>query len=169
MTTLSLAAAAPGGAPVDFSSPSEPVSPSLPSCRLKRFALPRLGLYLLHHWQGRLALGLSFWLNSVFLSVLIPRLLEGSAYALPFSRWPRAACWAVIGLWLFVLAIAVWQWVGLWRSAERYPGPIVWANLAQGFVLAGVLTAAQVVSAQAVPQIAEDRRAEPYFGFRRMG
>ena len=62
---------------------------------------------------------------------------------------------AVIGLWLLVMMIAVWQWVGLWRSADRYQGPVIWANLAQGFVLAGVLTAAQVVSAQAVPQVSE--------------
>jgi hypothetical protein len=152
MTTL--AAVAPYGAPVEFVAPSEPISPSFPSRRPKRCALPQLGLYLQRHWQGRLALGLSFWLNSV-LSFLMPRLLEGVATALPFSRWPRAACLAVIALWLFVLVIAVWQWVGLWRSAERYAGPIIWTNLAKGFVLVGVLTAAQVVSAQAVPQISE--------------
>jgi hypothetical protein len=156
MTTLSVAAVAPGGAPVEFSSsPSEPVYPSFPSPRLKRFALPRLGLYLRHHWQGRLALILSFWLNSVLLSFLLPYLLEGAAAALPFSRWPRAACVGVIGLWLLVLVLAVWQLVGLWRAAERYAGPIIWTNLAKGFVLVGVLTAAQVVSAQAMPQVAE--------------
>ncbi|MGH6825223.1 hypothetical protein [Methyloceanibacter sp.] len=67
--------------------------------------------YLIKHWRGELSLPVSFWLNAWLLQaffVVAMRVLAG--------LMPPAV---MLGLVILAMAIAVWGWVGVWRSATR--------------------------------------------------
>ncbi len=93
--------------------------------------------YFVRHWRGDLSLTVSFWLNT-FLPMLA---IYGVTYVLDEhtnlfqTEYPgdMMSIFVYLYLGIFIL-IALWQNVGLWRSAGRYgaaTGGKVWTFLVQ--------------------------------------
>lgn len=77
------------------------------------------GGYLGAHWQGRLGLATSFWLNVVLAGLLFPliiAILIGAASAVSSF----AAVVVVVASPLVYLAFVIWQCVGLYRCAMAH-------------------------------------------------
>jgi RNA polymerase subunit RPABC4/transcription elongation factor Spt4 len=69
------------------------------------------------NWRGDLPLGVTFWVMSFGLSLVV----YGVAYfvELPPSTTPATLFLWLAGFWLVFLAVTLWQLVGVWRSARR--------------------------------------------------
>jgi hypothetical protein len=80
------------------------------------------------------------------------------AAQIPLTTLPRTGALAIISLWVLVTMTIVWQFTGLWRSANRdtrLGGSVRWAQLAKGFVVFAGLQASSLFIHQAVPQALE--------------
>ncbi len=99
--------------------------------------------YLRDHWQGRHPLARAFWINFLFLFVLIA--IGESVIRPPITDGSVAG--AAIAL-LYILAayiiILPWQLVGLWRSSRRYlreQGDVSAATFAQAGIIIALVSA----------------------------
>ena len=74
--------------------------------------------YIVAHWRGELSLPRSYWVNGVLLNIAI---VMGSALSEPATYNLHLETMAVIALAMIGLsgAIALWQIVGIWRSATK--------------------------------------------------
>jgi hypothetical protein len=120
------------------------------------------------HWRGDLPLWVSGWVlgigSGVVVSVMpavIANFTAGQSYnpALIFS--------ATAGVWIAVFAIAVWQVVGVWRSAARHldiprrkgPGAgdlaALWSALARLIAIVGCASLLATFASQWLPQLGE--------------
>jgi GYF domain 2 len=70
--------------------------------------------YILAHWQGRLGLATSFWLNCVLIGIIFP-IVSFLFLATAYSVLPDAAVLLLLLLVLLHIALIVWQTVGLYR------------------------------------------------------
>ncbi len=115
--------------------------------------------YLRAHWRGDLPLAVSFWINGVALNVavlLIMLVLQPTFDRLPFDTVLIVA----VSLTVVEVAIGVWQFVGIWRSATKWAERnqrVAWATLAKLAVILGVVrsVAMLVTSAQDLVTVAE--------------
>ena len=83
--------------------------------------------YLVRHWRGELPLGVSYWGNGALVSLIAVFLLRSLTNTGAGRLAPSLA-------WLLVVPLAIWQFVGIWRSAaraNREGGPKVWTYAAQ--------------------------------------
>jgi GYF domain 2 len=90
--------------------------------------------YIARHWKGELSLPVSFWLNTVCLNLAIGLAFVAAEHTKLLSRET-----ALLSL-VFALTLAIWQSMGVIRSANRHPergGRLLWANLAQLVVCLG--------------------------------
>jgi hypothetical protein len=141
------------------------------AARRHRILLPqRLSLVNLaaRHWRGQLPLWVSGWVlgvgSAVVVSVMpavIANFTAGQSYnpALIFS--------ATAAVWIAVFAVAVWQVVGLWRSAARHAGTprrngtaaadvaALWSALARLVAIVGVASLVATFATQWLPQLDE--------------
>ena len=78
------------------------------------------GNYLARHWRGELPLGVSFWLNGVLATAAMIAMAAalGAWAAKSQSNYSVPAVW--IAYWTGAVAIGLWQWVGVWRSANHH-------------------------------------------------
>ena len=67
--------------------------------------------YFIRHWRGELSLPVSFWLNAWLLQILFSLATRVLAKFMPPP--------VTLGLLILFVAITVWGWVGVWRSALR--------------------------------------------------
>lgn len=129
------------------------------------------------HWRGEFPLGISYWVFGISSNILA-LFVVGLVGA--FSRGtynPVGILLFYVLLWSFITSLTVWQFVGIWRSAQRRKAEraamgkrAVWAWAAQLAVCLGILNTVGVLVRTAVPQIAEatsialmdDPRLEPY-------
>ena len=69
-------------------------------------------------------------------------------YVSPLDLTPKQGAACVFAIYAFAITLAVWQWVGIWRSASRHHergGKRNWAYLAKASVILGaVLTVAEL-------------------------
>src|SRR5690242_16822097 len=72
--------------------------------------------YIARHWRGELPLYLSFWLNGVLLHVALSQIFIGITM---FSNSLAFDLLGFYGFFVLRLPVAVWQLVGIWRSAQR--------------------------------------------------
>lgn len=138
----------------DFSSVSEARSPApawltaVPVAALAPPALPRPLVmppplpsqnYFLRHWRGERSLSFAWWVNGALLGigffialvalfVLCVELMETR----PQNYLPVFSA-----VYASIVMIAIWQIVGIWRSATRYcvGGKRFWGGLAKGVML----------------------------------
>jgi hypothetical protein len=91
--------------------------------------------YLVAHWKGEISLGVSFWINGAMLNGLLR--LTGlavekyAALTIYLSWW----AWVFRLAFLFLAAVRIWQFVGIWRSALRSKSG--WGYAAMFCVLVG--------------------------------
>jgi hypothetical protein len=86
--------------------------------------------YLLRLWQGHIPLATTFWVWGL-LGLLVWRIVIGAANA---ADQPAL----VLTVALASIAYAVFALISIWRSAGRYRGRRIWAELARIFVAANV-------------------------------
>jgi hypothetical protein len=93
--------------------------------------------YIARHWRGELSLPRSFWLNGVLLTfgVLFAAMNLVKTGVSLFHANSRAGFALVLvgyALWfLITIPVAVWQLVGVARSATNYTGSRVWEIFAK--------------------------------------
>jgi hypothetical protein len=89
--------------------------------------------YVYRHWRGELSLPVSYWLNGCLLSVTLNAL---GRVTVESSAWQLQVFGASLAL-LGIPIIAVWQLIGIYRSANGKLG--IWSKLAKGSVVFGWL------------------------------
>jgi hypothetical protein len=79
------------------------------------------GSYVARHWRGDLSLGISYWINCVLLGGMfgvvahvVFEILAGG------DRSPLQTRAFLVVLWVAILVLATWQFVGTWRSAGKH-------------------------------------------------
>ena len=114
--------------------------------------------YFARHWRGELSLPLSYWVNGT-LGGLVGGVLIG-AVGIVIHRQGEAQplIWLIslFMVWLSIVALAVWQVVGIWRSATHYQqnGKRFWGGVAKALMVLGVLQVGASFFTVATPQIA---------------
>lgn len=103
----------------------------------------RTGNYLADHWQGRLPLGQSYWINGGMIGAIVATMGPSVFKSLTEQQFSlrRESVLIITGI---ALALVVWIWgaVGIWRSSARHQargGQPVWAAAARAMVLAGLV------------------------------
>jgi hypothetical protein len=117
------------------------------------------GNYFARHWRGELPLPVSYWIN-VFLARIAMTVVVAAIDAtvdLKDDFQPGVAFAVDILIWTATSAIAVWQFVGMWRSAINYRRAlkIFWGGVAQALVLVGAVQAVADFALSGAPQIGE--------------
>lgn len=83
-------------------------------------------------WRGQLPLGEAFWRYSIVYNLLLNVLATATAAALVVNKAPIAL--AVIAH-LASLPYSICAAIGMWRSADRYAGPRLYADAAKVAVM----------------------------------
>lgn len=120
----------------------------------------RKGNLIARHWRGELPLWVSYWvfgfLANVVATIVIVAvggvLSEGGDYN------PTKILLVLVSIWVGISLIAMWQLVGIWRSANRHVsrnGSRIWAGLAKTAVVLGVLRMLLEFGQVGYPQITE--------------
>jgi hypothetical protein len=122
--------------------------------------LPPLGWqnYFARHWRGELSLPVSYWVNGT-LSGLFAGLFIGGLGAVIYREGEaRPLVWLISlsTVWLFIVVLAIWQVVGIWRSATHYQqnGRRFWGGVVKALMVLGVLQVGVSFFTVATPQIA---------------
>jgi hypothetical protein len=92
-----------------------PLPPPLPPQAL------RSRNYFVRHWRGELSLPVSYWLNGVLGGLMIGVIVGGLAYLIRIRDDAQPLMWlaSLTMTWVAGALLAVWQTVGVWRSAIR--------------------------------------------------
>ena len=93
------------------------------------------------HWRGELSLVKSFWINLVAMNIIVNNAMRIAGGDPEFTSAAEAAGYA-FGMIMISALIAIWQYTGVWRSANAYRRagrPVIWAILAQAVVILGIL------------------------------
>jgi len=103
--------------------------------------LRRVGRDVCRHWQGRLSLAASFWVNGVGINLVLGLSL------FELARWMRDSTLGRIQVlaWaahLLLLVVGVWQWRGIWRASARAKTHRFARLLARACVLGSMVHAA---------------------------
>ena len=87
--------------------------------------------YLITHWQGKQSLRRSYWVNTLAINLLLNFMLlvTQAAFNVPHE--------AVSIFLTMTLIIAIWQFVGLWRSASKKG---FWGIVTKFLVIVGWIT-----------------------------
>lgn len=101
------------------------------------------------HWRGEVSLATAYWINGLLVSLVATAGMVGLGhYVSPLDLTPKQGAACVFAIYAFAITLAVWQWVGIWRSASRHHergGKRNWAYLAKASVILGaVLTVAEL-------------------------
>jgi hypothetical protein len=94
--------------------------------------------YIYKHWQGKLSLAVSFWINFILLNVLI-----NSVRKYFFSYYIIENPIIIIREFIIFSAFTFfilwpWQFTGVWRSCNNHikkGGSRIWARLGQAFII----------------------------------
>jgi hypothetical protein len=124
----------------------------------------RANSVIARHWRGELPLWVSYWIFG-FLGNVAVALIPIAAVAIfntDKGYDPSSIFYATIVVWAGVLLVAIWQMVGVWRSATRYTAAraqlgerALWGNLAKIVIILGVLRLAGAVASEGLPQLGE--------------
>jgi hypothetical protein len=112
--------------------------------------------YLLRHWRGECSLAVSYWVNGFLAALAVVALALFVSTVTRDGRQPWLYLGGLLLIWSFVVVVAVWQLVGIWRSAarsKRLHGTRFWPVVAQVMAVLGVVSNANTLRAQALPAI----------------
>jgi hypothetical protein len=115
--------------------------------------------YFARHWRGELSLPVSFWINGILAGIITLSINVGINASLDFKDdfQPGIALAAELLIWTATSIVAVWQLVGLWRSATNYRKAlkIVWGVVAKVWVVLGAAEWVLDFAVSGAPQIKE--------------
>jgi hypothetical protein len=89
-------------------------------------------------WRGEVPLGEAFWGYAILYGSLLNLVATGAALALMAAGLPIQLGVAVFFLPIVYSAVIL---VGVWRSADRFQGERIWADLAKLGVVAWAILA----------------------------
>jgi ATP-dependent protease ClpP protease subunit len=100
--------------------------------------------FWLRHWRGQLPLARSYWVNGFLVNIVT---VAGQAFILGLAQSRQLALVASAFVIFVALALAlqVWSFVGIWRSAGRHVargGSAFWAFAARAMIALGVISLA---------------------------
>jgi hypothetical protein len=112
--------------------------------------------YFARHWRGELALPWAWGINGLAVGLIAVTLAAGLGPALDaFADAPLIAV-VLTTVWALVALVAVWQVVGIWRSAKRHAdGGGLHPDTARLALLVGVMITLGVFIRSGLPQIVE--------------
>jgi GYF domain 2 len=123
--------------------------------------------FIAKNWRGEYPLPVSYWLFGLignFAIALVPLGLS-ALYELKSGFQPGYVFAFVLSVWLITTAISIWQWVSVWRSANRYRRQKAlrlkrapWAGVAKLLAVLAFLQLANAVVRTGIPQIVEASR-----------
>jgi ATP-dependent protease ClpP protease subunit len=119
-------------------------------------SLPRRRNYFARHWRGELSLPVSYWINGTLVAFAGTLLGFRAQLAIDDLNDPRTVLALGIALVVIAVALPVWQFVGVWRSAGQHEsrgGLRFWAVTARVMVSLGVLRFAVFSIERVAPQI----------------
>ena len=122
--------------------------------------LPPLGPqnYFARHWRGELSLPLSYWVNGTLCGVLSGLFIAGLGVLIYREGEARPLVWLIslTTVWFLIVVLAIWQVVGIWRSATHYQqnGRRFWGGVAKALMVLGGLQVVFSFFTVATPQIA---------------
>jgi hypothetical protein len=118
-------------------------------------------------WRGEIALRRAFWKFGVLVPVMLVVAFMLSFWAVLFFMsfflfagpgapgWLNGAPFVPLAMMVFVLAYQVVACVGVWRSAKRYSGKVIYSILARGvlalYLAVIVIDFASIVYNQVIP------------------
>jgi len=115
--------------------------------------------FIAKHWRGEYSLGVSYWLFGFLLTLLIIGLsLAIDPISDAIRLGPQGHGVLIVGYYLGILAVSVWQFVGVFRSASAHVsrgGKAFWAILAKALVCLGAIQMAISVITDGVPILRE--------------
>jgi hypothetical protein len=116
--------------------------------------------YFARHWKGELSLPVSYWVNGFLGNAVAAVIILSLSQYLNFKTEfrPEIALAVVTTIWTTVLLVAVWQIVGVWRSATNYSKKNIrsyWGGVAKFMACLAVLRIAYQFATAAIPQITE--------------
>jgi len=136
-----------------------PVVPNESSRLLHRpSSKPHRGLYVLRHWRGELPLPVSYWVNVIVVTAVLTIALKIVPWDTFVTKSTILCSTALIALWVLLVIVTIWQFVGVWRSAKNYLSQgesRLWGNLAKIAVVLGVIIAVINFVSTGIPQITE--------------
>jgi hypothetical protein len=103
--------------------------------------MTNLGTSLLQLWRGEIELRRAFWDFAVIYGSLLNLTTTFAAFAAYAAGWPLALAAVIFFLPLPYNLATVF---GVWRSAARYSGPEIWANLARIAVVIWAIVATTI-------------------------
>ena len=99
--------------------------------------------YIIKHWRGNHSLSMSFWVNNVTISILFAIIAAYWTFAGPRTEDPVFLARVILILSIVdYVIISPWQFVGLWRSANRYSiekSKTFWPRVVKLLIILGVL------------------------------
>ncbi|GAB3252924.1 GYF domain-containing protein [Chitinimonas naiadis] len=117
------------------------------------------GFFVFRHWRGELSLVASFWGIGLFCTLLVyPGITTTLQLVASNEADMRTQGAAVITAFVLSLLVAIWQWVGVWRSGSNYTRQgkgTHWGRVAQGMVVFSVLARVGVGVTSEVPHLQE--------------
>lgn len=118
--------------------------------------------FIVKHWRGDFSLAFSYWIIGSLLTLVMLGIMTAvgaSALTSNFGAVGQGA--SILAFFGVVMAVTLWQLVGIWRSADKHPrqgGSPVWAGLAKVMVVLGLLRGAGEFATQGYPIMAEGAR-----------
>lgn len=120
--------------------------------------------YFIRHWRGQLPLWTSYWIVGFLGNIAAVLIAVGLNQALSVDDGyePSSILAALVLTWISISTIAIWQFVGVWRSATRYSSETaaaghtsLWGGLAKIAVVIGSINFLSQIVQSAIPQISE--------------
>lgn len=79
-------------------------------------------------WRGEIGLASAFWEYAIVFGTFAAVVTTGLAYG---AFVAGASLWFAVALFFLSVPYTILATVGVWRSADRYQGPPVWAHAAR--------------------------------------
>ena len=115
--------------------------------------------YFKKHWQGKLSLGISYWINNILFKVILEIVLLLVIEKIDFTNNAMFPSLSIITLLIIVFFITTpWVLIGLWRSANNHIKKYnvnFWANVVRILVVFGWIQSAFLFINSGFPQIVE--------------
>lgn len=121
--------------------------------------------FFAQHWRGEYPLGFSYWIIGFVGNICVLLVVAVASALTGGGANPTGILLFFVSLWSFIVVFAIWQMVGIWRSAQRRIDDraalgkrAIWAGLAKVMIFFGALQTVGVIIKTAIPQIAEASR-----------
>lgn len=103
--------------------------------------MDRIGHLISRLWRGEIELRRAFWDYAIIYGSLLNLATTFAAFGAYAAGWPLPVA---VAIFLLPLPYNLLQVFSVWRSAARYSGPEIWANLARIAIVVWAIIATTV-------------------------